>query len=80
MHTWTPLTASTMSWNPWKSSTTWWSTGTPVVCSNWEIVQPGPARLKASFHITSVPPGTISPSAPRQSGRVTRESRGMLIP
>ncbi len=51
-----------------------------MICSNWEIVQPGPARLKAAFHITSVPPGTIVAVLVLQSGRVTRESRGMQMP
>ena len=80
MHTSTPPMASTMSSKPAKSTTTKWSTRTPVICSNCWIVHAGPPTENASFHITSVPPGIVSPSLVLHSGRVTRESRGMLMP
>ena len=51
-----------------------------MICSNCWIVQAGPPTENASFHMTSVPPGILSPLDVLHSGRVTSESRGMLTP
>src|SRR3954451_22363067 len=52
----------------------------PVVCSNCWMVQAGPPREYAAFHITSLAPEMVSPSLVLQSGRSTRESRGIETP
>ena len=80
MQTWTPPMASTMPRNPAKSTTTKWSIRMPVSVSTCCTVQAGPPTENASFHITSLAPGMVSRSSSLQSGRSTRESRGMLTP
>ncbi len=80
MQTWTPPMASTMPRKPAKSTTTKWSTRMPVSFSSWWIVHAGPPTENASFHIASVAPGIGSRSSSRHSGRLTSESRGMLMP
>ncbi len=75
----TPPSASTIRLKPLKSTSTKWSIFTPVRYFTARTTHLRPPALYAALNlpVTRVP--SVEPSA-LQLGRVTQESRGMLIP
>ncbi len=80
--TWTPPTTSVSAAKPLKSTTTVWSTRSPVSSSTVFWVQAGlPASVwpteKAALNMVSVRVSVQLPSGSLHGGMVTRVSRGM---